>query len=43
MKPIEPGFNRAKARKAVAGLLEASKGVTLGGLPIKQLIEAGRE
>jgi prevent-host-death family protein len=38
----EPGFDRAKARRAVAGLLETSKGVTLGGLNIKDLINEGR-
>ena len=36
--PAGPGFDRAKARRAVAGLLEASRGVTLGGLKIKDLI-----
>jgi prevent-host-death family protein len=40
--PAGPGFDRAKARRAVAGLLEASRGVTLGGLRIKDLIEQGR-
>ncbi|MDN5835777.1 MAG: type II toxin-antitoxin system prevent-host-death family antitoxin [Nitrosospira sp.] len=40
--PAEPGFNRAKARQAARGLLEASRGVTLGGLEIKDLINEGR-
>ena len=40
--PAGPGFDRAKARRAVTGLLEASRGVTLGGLRIKDLIEEGR-
>jgi prevent-host-death family protein len=40
--PVEPGFDRAKARRAVAGILEMSKGVTLDGLKIKGLINAGR-
>jgi prevent-host-death family protein len=40
--PAGPSFDRAKARRAVAGLLEASRGVTLGGLRIKDLIEEGR-
>ncbi len=40
--PAEPGFDRAKARRAVAGILELSKGVTLGGLKIKDLINEGR-
>lgn len=39
---IEPGFDREKARRAVAGILETSKGVTLGGLKIKDLINEGR-
>ncbi len=38
----EPGFDRAKARRAVAGILELSKGLTLGGLKIKDLINEGR-
>jgi prevent-host-death family protein len=40
--PIGPGFDRAKARRAVAGLLQASRGVTLGDLKIKDLISEGR-
>ncbi len=40
--PAEPGFDRDKARRAVAGILEASKGVTLGGLKIKDLVGEGR-
>jgi prevent-host-death family protein len=38
----EPGFDREKARRAVAGILEASRGLTLGGLKIKDLISEGR-
>lgn len=40
--PAETGFDREKARRAVAGLLEASRGITLGGLRIKDLIDEGR-
>lgn len=40
--PAEPGFDRAKAQRAIQGLLEASQGVTLGGLKIKDLINEGR-
>ena len=40
--PLDPGFDRAKARRAVAGILQASKGVTLGGLKIKDLVNEGR-
>jgi prevent-host-death family protein len=37
-----PGFDREKARRAVAGILETSKGVRLGGLKIKDLVGEGR-
>ena len=40
--PAAPGFDREKARRAVEGILELSKGVTLGGLKIKDLINEGR-
>jgi prevent-host-death family protein len=40
--PASAGFDREKARRAAAGLLEASRGVTLGGLSIKDLIDEGR-
>lgn len=40
--PADPGFDRDKARRAVAGILALSKGVTLGGLRIKDLINEGR-
>ena len=40
--PADPGFDRDKARRAVAGILEASRGVTLDGLNIKDLINEGR-
>jgi len=40
--PAEPGLDRDKARRAVAGILEMSRGVTLGGLNIKDLINEGR-
>jgi prevent-host-death family protein len=40
--PADPGFDRDKARRAVAGILRLSKGVTLGGLKIKDLINEGR-
>ena len=36
------GFDRDKARRAAQGLLKASRGVTLGGLKIKDLVAAGR-
>ena len=40
--PAEAGFDRDKARRAVTGILALSKGVTLGGLRIKDLINEGR-
>ena len=40
--PAGPGCDRVKARRAIAGLLEASRGITLGGLKIKDLISEGR-
>ena len=40
--PTGPEFDRTKARRAVAGLLEASRGLTLGDLKIKDLINEGR-
>ena len=40
--PAHPGFDRKKAKRAAAGLREASKGVMLRGLKIKDLINEGR-
>ncbi len=40
--PAEPGFDRVKARRAAEGLRLASKGQTLGGLSIRDLVDAGR-
>ena len=40
--PADIGVDRAKARRAVEGLLEARRGVTLGGLRIKDLVDEGR-
>jgi len=44
--PAEPGFDRARARRAAAGLREASQGATLGPplgeLSLKALIAEGR-
>jgi prevent-host-death family protein len=40
--PAAPGFDRAKARQAARNLLEASRGITLGGISIKGLINEGR-
>jgi prevent-host-death family protein len=40
--PAGAGFDKAKARQAVTGLIAASKGLSLGDLKIKDLIEEGR-
>ncbi len=40
--PTRAGHDRDKARKAADQLLEASRGLTLGGLKIKDLIDEGR-
>ena len=40
--PAEPGFDRRKAKRAAAGLREASEGIMLRGLKIKDLINEGR-
>jgi prevent-host-death family protein len=40
--PPKAAFNRAEAREAVRKIREMSKGVTLGGIPIKDLINEGR-
>jgi hypothetical protein len=40
--PAGPGFDRKKAKRAAAGLREASKGVMLRGIKIKDLINKGR-
>jgi prevent-host-death family protein len=39
----EAGFDREKARQAVENIIARSKGVTLGGLKIKDLINEGRK
>lgn len=40
--PAAPGFDRKRARRAADGLRAASKGLTLGGLTIRDLITDGR-
>ena len=40
--PAAPGFDREKARRAAAGLREVSRGATLGGARIKDLVNEGR-
>ena len=40
--PAELGFDRAMARRAADGILEARRGITLGGLKSKDLVSEGR-
>jgi prevent-host-death family protein len=40
--PIAPGFDRDKARRVADALRQASRGVTLGGIDIKALVDEGR-
>jgi prevent-host-death family protein len=40
--PISPGFDREKAARAAEGLRRASRGLSLGGLTIRELIDEGR-
>lgn len=40
--PATPSFDRNKARQAGRRLLEASRGITLGELRIKDLVNEGR-
>jgi prevent-host-death family protein len=40
--PANPGFDKTKARQAISGLIEASRGLSLGGLKIRDLITEGR-
>ena len=42
LAPADVGFNRSKAMKAAEGLRAASKGRTLGGLSLKELVSEGR-
>ena len=40
--PAAPTFDREKASRAAAGIREVSRGLTLDGLKIKDLVDAGR-
>ena len=40
--PATPGFDREKARLAAQGLRDTSRGATLDGLAIKDLVNEGR-
>ncbi|HLX38091.1 MAG TPA: hypothetical protein VKR29_09830 [Candidatus Binataceae bacterium] len=43
LRPISPDFDRKKAKRAADGLRESSKGATLRGVKIKDLVNAGRQ
>ncbi len=40
--PVEPGFDRTKARETAAGLIAASRGLSLGGLSPRDMVNEGR-
>lgn len=42
LAPLETGFNHTKAQTAAEGLRATSKGLTLGGVTLKELISEGR-
>jgi len=42
LAPLNPAFDRAKAKQASVALLEASRGLSLRGISIKELINEGR-
>jgi len=39
---FKPTFDRTKVRQAAKALLEASQELSLGGIPIKELVNEGR-
>jgi prevent-host-death family protein len=41
--PVSPGFDRDKARRTTEALRRASRGLTLGGVGIKDLVDEGRD
>ena len=43
LSPIESGIDRARSARAVEGLLATSRGLTLGGISIRELITAGQK
>ncbi len=40
--PAEAGFDRSKARRAADGIIAIRRGITLGGIKIKDLVDEGR-
>jgi antitoxin (DNA-binding transcriptional repressor) of toxin-antitoxin stability system len=41
--PVLPSFDQDKARQTAEALRAASHGAKLAGIPIKELVEAGRK
>jgi hypothetical protein len=41
--PVLPSFDQDKARQTAQALRAASRGAKLAGIPIKELVEAGRK
>ncbi len=41
--PAAAGFDRERARRAAEAIRERRKGVTLGGISIRELIDQGRK
>jgi prevent-host-death family protein len=42
LTPLRPAFDRAKAKQTAKALLQASQGLSLGGIAIKELVSEGR-
>jgi len=42
LTPLQPAFDRAKAKQAAKALRHASQGLSLGGIAIKELVGEGR-
>lgn len=40
--PAESGFDRIRAQRAVDGILQTRRGVSLGGISTKELVNEGR-
>ncbi|MCL2153583.1 MAG: type II toxin-antitoxin system prevent-host-death family antitoxin [Oscillospiraceae bacterium] len=43
LAPLKPAFDRAKAIQAATALMEASRGLSLHGISIKELVNEGRQ
>jgi len=42
LTPLQPAFDRAKAKQAAKALLQAGQGLSLGEISIKELVSEGR-